>query len=94
MNSIAFLFKSDAYKYEHEVRLVIKGIEFEKEYNMDVSSPRVYIELVSIKDKVSQITFGPKVDKVKVSEWKAAFHYRYIKEENAPTIKISHLPYK
>jgi len=92
LNSIAFLFKSDAYKYEHEVRLVIKGIEFPKKYNMDVSSPRVYIELVSIKDIVSQITFGPKVDEV--SEWITAFHYRYKEEENAPTIKISHLPYK
>jgi tetratricopeptide (TPR) repeat protein len=90
LNIIAFLFKSDAYKNENEVRLVIKGIEFEKEYSMDVSSPRVYIELVCIKDIVSQITFGPKVNKV--SEWKAAFHYSY--EVNAPDIIISCLPYQ
>ena len=90
LNSIAFLFKSDAYKNENEVRLVVKGIEFDKEYNMNVSSPRVYIELVSIKDIVSQITLGPKVDKI--SEWMAAFHYRY--EDKKPKIMISHLPYK
>ncbi len=90
LNSIAFLFKSDAYKNENEVRLVVKGIEFEKKYNMDVSSPRVYIELVSIKDIVSQITLGPKVDKV--SEWITAFHYCY--EKKTPTIMISRLPYK
>jgi tetratricopeptide (TPR) repeat protein len=90
LNSIAFLFKNDAYKNEDEVRLVMNGIEFEKKYNMCVSSPRVYIELVSIKDIVSQIILGPKVDKG--SEWMAAFHYRY--EKSAPEIKFSHLPYK
>jgi len=90
LDRIAFLFKSDVYKNENEVRLVVKGIEFPKEYNMGVSSPGVYIELVSIKDIVSQITLGPKVDRV--SEWRAAFHYRY--EEKIPKIKISHLPFK
>ncbi|WP_321332534.1 tetratricopeptide repeat protein [uncultured Bacteroides sp.] len=90
LNNIAFLFKSDAYKNESEVRLVVKGIEFEKEYNMDISSPKVYIELVSIKDIVSHITLGPKVDKV--SEWIAAFNYSY--KEKVPKIMISHLPYK
>jgi len=90
LNDIAFLFKSEVYKNENEVRLVIKGIEFEKEYNMDANSPNVYIELVSIKDIVSQIILGPKVDKK--SEWIAAFHYRY--EKRAPEIKFSLLPYK
>jgi len=90
LNSIAFLFKSDAYKNENEVRLVVKGIEFEKKYNMDVTPPRVYIELEPIKKIVKQITLGPKVDKV--NEWASAFHYSY--EENAPAIIISHLPYK
>jgi tetratricopeptide (TPR) repeat protein len=90
LNSIAFLFKSDAYKNENEVRLVVKGIEFDKEYNMDISSPKVYIELVSIKDIVSQITLGPKVDKV--SEWITAFHYCY--EKLPPKIMMSHVPYK
>ncbi len=90
LNRIAFLFKSDSYKNENEVRLVLKGIEFPKKYNMDVSSPRVYIELVSIKNIVSQITLGPKVDKL--SEWLASFHYCY--KEMIPKIEISHVPYK
>jgi hypothetical protein len=90
LNSIAFLFKNDAYKNEDEVRLVMNGIEFTKKYNMGVSSPKVYIDLVSIKDIVSQIILGPKVDKG--SEWIAAFQYLY--EKRAPEIKFSHLPYK
>ncbi len=90
LNSIAFLFKNDAYKNEDEVRLVMNGVEFDKKYNMGVSSPRVYIELVPIKDIVSQIILGPKVDKG--SEWMSAFYYRY--ENSAPEIKFSHLPYK
>ena len=92
LNSIAFLFKNDAYKNEDEVRLVMNGIEFEKKYNMSVSSPRVYIELVAIKDIVSQIILGPKVDKR--SEWFTAFHYRYKEEEKLPDISISKRPYK
>jgi len=91
LNSIAFLFKNDAYKNEEEVRLVMNGIEFPKKYNMGVSSLRVYIELVSIKDIVSKIILGPRVDKI--SEWKAAFHYRYEKKK-APEIKKSQVPYK
>jgi len=92
LNNIAFLFKSDSYKNENEVRLVIKGIEFVKKYNMDVTPPRVYIELEPIKKIVEQITLGPKVDKAK--EWASAFHFRYKGEDKAPEIKISHLPYK
>jgi len=90
LNSIAFLFKSDAYKNENEVRLVVKGIEFEKKYNIDLIPPRVYIELESVKNTIKQITLGPKVDKAK--KWAAAFHYSY--EINAPEIIISHLPYQ
>ena len=90
LNNIAFLFKSDIYKNENEVRLVVKGIEFDKKYEMDVSPPRVYIDLESIKKRVKQITLGPKVDNV--YEWASALHYCY--EEGAPAIMISHLPYK
>ena len=96
LNDIAFLFKCDAYKNENEVRLVVKGIEFPKKYceenkeDKSVNPPRVYIELESIKKRVSQITLGPKVDKV--NEWASAFHYSY--DEDAPKIMISHLPYK
>lgn len=90
LNDIAFLFKSEAYRNENEVRLVVKGIEFEKKYNMNVFPPRVYIELESIKKIVKQITLGPKVDKV--NEWASAFHYS--NEVNSPEIIISHLPYR
>jgi tetratricopeptide (TPR) repeat protein len=96
LNDVTFLFKSDAYKNENEVRLVVKGIEFEKKYceenkeDKSVNPPRVYIELESIKKRVKQITLGPKVDKV--NEWASAFHYSY--EEDAPKIMISHLPYR
>jgi hypothetical protein len=90
LNNIAFLFKSDAYKNENEVRLVVKGIEFKKKYNMDISPPSVYIELEPIKKIVEQVTLGPKVDKV--NEWIAALHYSY--EENAPAILISQRLYK
>lgn len=90
LNSIAFLFKSDAYKNEDEVRLVVKGIEFEKGYYMNVVPPRVYIELESIKKAVEHITLGPKVEKV--NEWASALHHSY--EAKAPKILISHLPYK
>jgi len=96
LNSIAFLFKSDAYKNENELRLVIKGIEFEKMYDMDANPPRVYIELVNIRELIEQITLGPKVDKS--DEWAAAIYYSYDKEtdetKKPKKILISHLPYK
>ncbi len=92
LNNIAFLFKSDAYKNENEVRLVVKGIEFPKKYDMDVIPPRVYIELESIKKRVKQITLGPKVDNV--NEWASDFYYSYKGDEKVPKIKISLLPYK
>jgi hypothetical protein len=90
LTSIAFLFKSDSYKNENEVRLIVKGIEFKKKYDINVTPPRVYIELEPIKQRVTQITLGPKLDNV--SEWASAFYYSY--EDNVPEILISHLPYK
>lgn len=90
LNSIAFLFKSDAYKNENEVRLVVKGIEFEKKYNWTINPPLVYIELSSIKKSVSKITLGPKVENA--NEWASAFFYEF--KEKEPEIMISHLPYK
>lgn len=90
LNNIAFLFKRDAYKNENEVRLVMKGIGFKKEYETDITPPRVYIDLVPIKKIVKKITLGPKVDKL--NEWSSVFHYRY--DENAPEIVISDLLYK
>jgi tetratricopeptide (TPR) repeat protein len=98
LNNIAFLFKRDEYKNENEVRLVMKGIEFQKKFckenkeDKSVNPPRVYIELEPIKKRVGQITLGPKVDKA--NEWASALHYSYKEEEKTPEIKISHLPYK
>lgn len=90
LNSIAFLFKSDAYKNENEVRIVVNGLEFEKRYDTNANPPRIYIELESIKNVVKQITLGPKVDNV--NECASVFHYSY--ELNPPEIVISRLPYK
>ena len=56
LTSIAFLFKNDSYKNEHEVRLIVKGIEWKKKYDINVTPPRVYIELEPIKQRVTQIT--------------------------------------
>lgn len=93
LNSIAFLFKSDAYKNENEIRLVIKGIEFEKQFD---ESPRVYIELINLRPLIEQITLGPKVEKP--DEWAAVFHYSFEKEtdenKKPKKILISRLPYK
>lgn len=90
LNKIAFLFKSDAYKNENEVRLVVQGIEFEKKYNMNVTPPRVYIELEIVTKILEKITLGPRMEKA--SEWASAFYYSF--GEEAPKIVISHLPYK
>lgn len=90
LNGIAFLFKCDSYKNENEIRLVVNGLEFNKEYNKNIMPPRVFIELESIKDIIERITLGPKVNKA--NEWASAFHYSY--ENKAPEIIISHLPYK
>lgn len=98
LNDIAFLFKRDEYKNEKEVRLVMKGVEFEKKFceknkeDKSVNPPLVYIELEPIKKSVEQITLGPKVDKA--NEWASALRYSYKGEEKIPKIEISHLPYK
>lgn len=90
LNRIAFLFKNDVYKNENEVRIVVKGIGFKKEYYKNTTPSRVYIELESIKNIVKRITLGPKVEKI--NEWISFFYYIY--DENPPTITISHLPYR
>ena len=92
LNTIAYLFKSVEYQYEHELRLVVKGIGFEKMINADAIPPRVYIELTDITPAIRKITLGPKVDRAE--EWAAAFHYSLEKDEYKPEIVISHLPFK
>jgi len=90
LNEIAYLFKSIEYQHENEIRLVVKGIGFEKV--IDDKSPKVYIELVPIRSLIKKITLGPKVDRA--DEWAAAFYYSLEKDELKPCIHISHLPFK
>lgn len=90
LNEIAYLFKSIEYQHENEIRLVVKGIGFEKVINGE--SPKVYIELVPIRLLIKKITLGPKVEKAE--EWAAAFYYSLEKDRLQPCIHISHLPYK
>lgn len=96
LNAIAFLFKSDAYKNENEIRLVVKGVEFEKKFDERATPPKVYIELINIRGLIEQITLGPKVDKP--DEWASAFHFQYDNEyddnKKPKKILISRLPYK
>jgi hypothetical protein len=92
INSIAFLFKSDVYRSENELRLVVKGVGFEKKIDKDLSVPRVYINLVNIRPMVENITLGPKVERP--DEWASAFYYSYDKQDKKPDIFISHLPFK
>lgn len=91
INSIAFLFKSDVYRSENELRLVVKGVGFDKKIEQNMIPPKVYIDLVNIRPMVEKITLGPKVERP--DEWAAAFYYSYDKEEK-PKIFISHLPFK
>ena len=93
LNNIAFLFKSDAYKNENEIRLIIKGIEFEKKFNESYTPPKVYIDLINIRHLIKHITLGPKIDKPE--EWAAVIHYYFIKDRiDPPRITISRLPFK
>lgn len=92
LNEIAYLFKSDEYRFENEVRLVVKGMAFEKIIDKNSQTPRVYIELVSIRPLIRKITLGPKVDRA--DEWAAAFYYNLEKDGYSPEILISHLPFK
>ncbi|QYJ68621.1 tetratricopeptide repeat protein [Flavobacterium litorale] len=92
LNEIAYLFKSADYLFEHEVRLIIDGVGFEK--GIDNETPKVYVELVDIRPALEQITLGPKIEKAE--EWAATFNY-YIKQnynDKDTDIVISHLPFK
>lgn len=92
LNEIAYLFKSDEYRFENEVRLVVKGIAFDKKMDNNCQPPRVYIELVTTRPLIRKITIGPKVDRA--DEWAAAFYYNLDKDNYYPEILISHLPFK
>ena len=90
LNTIAYLFKSAEYQYEHELRLVVEGVGFEK--IIDSNLLRVYIELVPICPFIRKITLGPKIERA--DEWAAAFYYSLDKQNFHPEILISHLPFK
>ncbi|HRH48680.1 MAG TPA: tetratricopeptide repeat protein [Panacibacter sp.] len=94
LNGIAFLFKSSAYQYENEVRLIVQGVGFDKVIDKDSNPPKVYIELIKIIPALTKITFGPKVEKA--DEWAAAFNYQIKKDlkDSKIEIIISHLPFK
>ena len=86
------MFKTSEYQYEHEIRLVVKGIGFEKKVDVELTPPRVYIELTEVNPSIRKITLGPKVEKA--DEWAAAFYYTLDKSDYHPEILISHLPFK
>ncbi|NOU18747.1 MAG: tetratricopeptide repeat protein [Bacteroidales bacterium] len=92
LNSIAYLFKSVEYQYEHEIRMVVNGAGLEKKINSDNNQLRVYIETVPINPIIQKITLGPKVERAE--EWAAAFYYELDKQRLHPEIYISHLPFK
>lgn len=89
---IAFLFKGIEYQYEHEVRLVQKGIGFDKKVDKDFEIPRVYIELSEILKSVKKITLGPKVERV--DEWAATLYYELQNNEIEAEVHISKQPFK
>lgn len=61
INSIAFLFKSDVYQRENELRFVVEGVGFEKKFDKAENPPRVYIDLINVRPMIKKIALGPKV---------------------------------
>jgi len=96
LNTIAFLFKSNAYQHEQELRLVVKGLHFVKKIDLNFSPPRVYIDLLDVLPHVKKLTLGPKVDKKE--EWASAFYYGISQSDSSndilPDVYLSHLPFK
>ncbi|NVO10718.1 MAG: tetratricopeptide repeat protein [Bacteroidales bacterium] len=92
LNSIAYLFKSAEYQYEHEIRMVVNGVGLEKKIISDNNQLRIYVETVPINPIIQKITLGPKVERAE--EWAAAFYYKLDKQGLHPEIFISHLPFK
>jgi len=92
LNEIAYLFKSAEYQYEHEIRLVLKGVGFKKKIDSNCLLPKVHIELSEIRPFIEKITLGPKVECA--DEWAASFYYSLNENGYIPSILISHLPFK
>lgn len=87
--SIAFLFKHIEFRNEQEIRILTNGDTFNKKINQQYLPPKIYIELIPLKNYITHIKFGPKVDNH--IEWTASLHYAYDKR---PCIDKSQLPYK
>jgi hypothetical protein len=92
LNSIRYLFKTSDYRHEQEVRIIIKGGNFEKVVDMSQDPPRVFVETFKVNSLVSKITLGPKVKNA--DAWAAAFHYHLAKESYMTDISISRLPFR
>ena len=100
LNEIVYLFKSDEYHYEHEVRLVVQSVGLDEYIKVKPDKdeqnvgPRVYVEMIDIAPVLTQITLGPKVERAE--EWAAAFNYHLKKKYKGSDVKIvlSHIPFK
>jgi tetratricopeptide (TPR) repeat protein len=94
VNEITYLFKSTAYLYEHEVRLVLSGIGFDNDKCVEANElgTKVYINSAPIPTLIKKITIGPKVKRAE--ELAAAFYYKLAKSNLKPEIVISTLPFK
>jgi tetratricopeptide (TPR) repeat protein len=91
LNSVAYLFKSAEYQYEHELRLIVKGTGMEKILCEQIPL-KVYIDLVEINPLIKKITLGPKIERG--DEGAALFYYALDKDGYNPEICISRLPFK
>jgi tetratricopeptide (TPR) repeat protein len=93
LNDIAYLFKTDEYRFESEVRLVVKGTGFEKFVDEKFDPPRVYVKLARVPPLVTHLTLGPKVERAE--EYAATFHYKLQNDGyDGVEISMSSLPFK
>ncbi|SDG32380.1 Tetratricopeptide repeat-containing protein [Dyadobacter soli] len=92
LSQIKYLFKTEDYKHEQEVRIIIRGGMFPKEVDMNFTPPKVYINTFPIGPCITKIVLGPKVNRA--DEWASAFYYHLEKTNVRPEIFISSLPFK
>lgn len=88
--SISFLFKNYIFENEQEIRMLTNALGFCKHFNLESSNPKVYINLLPLKDFIEHIQFGPKTENT--ADWYAALYYAY--DCRLPSIGVSNLPYK
>jgi len=99
LSSIAYLFKSEEYQYEKEIRIVIKDSANAEHVVVDdaeyFSIPRVYHNIGNIHSALKSVTIGPKVERA--GEWQTVFNYSFKQNpavKNEVEVYISKLPYK